>query len=109
MKEEMGEVEQLINPKGFEPLLTAQQVAAWLNMSLVWVYKQAEKGLLPFHRVGEAIRFDSEEIRAYLDERRSLRRSYGESRNPKKRKKPVLLAPQQEVTKSNLKIDSLQS
>ena len=39
-------------------------------MSRVWVYKQAEKGLLPFHRVGEeAIRFDPEEIRTYLKEK----------------------------------------
>lgn len=57
-----------------ESLLTPKEVAAWLKMSLVWVYKQAEKGLLPFHRVGEAIRFDPEEIRAYLGSRKGLRR-----------------------------------
>ena len=57
-----------------EPLLTPKEVAAWLKMSLVWVYKQAENGLLPFHRVGEAIRFDPEEIHAYLESRRGLKR-----------------------------------
>ena len=58
-----------------EPLLTAKEVATWLNMSLVWVYKKTEKGLLPFHRVGEAIRFDREDIRTYLESRKSLNKS----------------------------------
>lgn len=57
-----------------ESLLTPQELATWLKMSRVWVYKQAEKGLLPFHRVGDAIRFDPEEIRAYLESRRGLKR-----------------------------------
>jgi excisionase family DNA binding protein len=74
-----------------EPLLTPQELAAWLKMSRVWVYKQAEKGLLPFHRVGkEAIRFDPEEIRAYLNEKRGIKRIYGESRNPKEKKENCL-------------------
>jgi excisionase family DNA binding protein len=67
-----------------ESLLTSQEVAQWLKMSRVWVYKQVEKGLLPFHRVGDAIRFDPEEIRAYLGQRRCIKKSYGESRNPHK-------------------------
>jgi len=58
-----------------ESLLTPQELATWLKMSRVWVYKQAEKGLLPFHRVGDAIRFDPEEIRAYLSSRKGLKRN----------------------------------
>ncbi len=92
-------MEELLNQKEFGPLLTAQQVAAWLNMSLVWVYKAAEKGLLPFHRVGEAIRFDPNEILSYLHERRNIKKTYEESRNPKTRKKGVHLQREQEVTK----------
>lgn len=80
-------MEEPFTPKGLEPLLTAQQVAAWLNMSLVWVYKAAEKGLLPFHRIGEAIRFDPEEIREYLTSRKGL-------------KKGIHLVVQQEAVKS---------
>jgi excisionase family DNA binding protein len=94
-------VEELLTSKGFEPLLTAQQVAVWLNMSLVWVYKAAEKGLLPFHRVGEAIRFDPNEILSYLNERRNIKKTYEESRNPKTRKKGVHLQRQQEGIKSD--------
>ena len=55
-------------------LLNPSQVAGLLGMSRVWVYKQAEKGLLPFYRVGEAIRFDPDEIRAYLEQRKGLPR-----------------------------------
>jgi excisionase family DNA binding protein len=93
----MGE---LLTSKEFEPLMTVQQVAIWLNMSVVWVYKQAEKGLLPFHRVGDAIRFDPNEIQSYLDGRRNIKKTYDESRNPKTRKKGVHLQRQQEVTKT---------
>ena len=73
-----------------ESLLTPQELATWLKMSRVWVYKQAEKGLLPFHRVGDAIRFDPEEIRAFLESRRGLKRTEH-------------LMPKQEVKKSGFK------
>ncbi len=55
-------------------LLNPQQIADLLGMSRIWVYKQAEKGLLPFYRVGDAIRFDPEEIEAYLESKRGLKR-----------------------------------
>jgi excisionase family DNA binding protein len=73
-----------------EELLNSQQVADLLGMSKVWVYKQAESGLLPFYRVGEGIRFDPEEIDAYLDSRKGIKRIYGKSRNPKGRRKKVI-------------------
>ena len=76
-----------------ESLLTPQEVADWLKMSRVWVYKQAEKGQLPFHRVGEAVRFDPEEIQAYLNERKGIRRTYGESRNPNKKTVVITYSP----------------
>ena len=91
---------ELLTSKEFEPLMTVQQVAVWLNMSVVWVYKQAEKGLLPFHRVGETIRFDPNEIQSYLIKRRNIKKTYEGSRNPKTRKKDVHLQRQQEVTKT---------
>ncbi len=97
----MGAVtEQIETARTLEPLLTTKQVADWLNMSPEWVYKATENGLLPFHRVGEAIRFDPNEIRSYLDGRRNIKKTYGKSRNPKTRRKGVHLQVQQEVTKS---------
>lgn len=93
-------MEEVLTLKELKPLLTVDQVAAWLNMSREWVYKAAEKGLLPFHRVGEAIRFDPDEIQSYLNERRNIRKTYEKSRNPKTRKKGVHLQGQQEVIKT---------
>lgn len=95
-------MEELVDPKGLEPLLTVHQVASWLNMSAVWVYKQAERGLLPFYRVGQAMRFNPEEIRSYLNQREGIKRLYGESRNPKVRKKKVFLVCDQEVKNTGL-------
>jgi len=57
-----------------DALLTPKDVASRLSMSLVWVYKAAESGILPFYRVGEAIRFDDVEIMAYLESRKNLAR-----------------------------------
>jgi excisionase family DNA binding protein len=57
-----------------EKLLNSQQIADLLGMSKIWVYKAAESGLLPFYRVGDAIRFDPEEIEGYLKSRKGIRR-----------------------------------
>ena len=57
-----------------EKLLNPSEVAGLLGMSRVWVYKAAERGMLPFFRVGDAIRFDPREIRNYLESRRGLSR-----------------------------------
>lgn len=97
-------MEELQTSKGFEPFLTAQQVAAWLNMSLVWVYKAAEKGLLPFHRVGEAIRFDPNEILSYLNERKNIKKTYEEPRNPKIKKRGAHLVKEQEGVRGDGKV-----
>jgi len=83
-----------------EPLLTPKELADWLKMSTVWVYKQAEKGALPFHRVGDSIRFDPEEIRDYLKGRKDLKRVYPKPHHSKPKNRAVHLTTQQEVTKS---------
>lgn len=55
-----------------EYLLTVRQLAKWLNMSLPWIYKASERGDLPFHRIGNAVRFNRMEIEAYLASRKNL-------------------------------------
>jgi len=80
-------MEELLGPKELRPLLSVSQLATWLGMSVPWVYKAVEKGIIPFLRIGEAIRFDAEEIRAYLESRRDLIKTYGQQRNPKKKPK----------------------
>jgi excisionase family DNA binding protein len=59
--------------EGNERLLTVKELAGRLAMSVPWVYKACEHGTLPYHRIGEAIRFDPEEIKTYLQSRRNLK------------------------------------
>jgi len=101
VKKEMAERENELIREMPEPLLSVKELALWLGMSNVWTYKATQKNLIPFIRVGEAIRFDPKEIRSYLNNRRGITKSYGESRNPKKKKKDVHLVGQQEGIKSD--------
>jgi excisionase family DNA binding protein len=59
--------------EGNERLLTVSELASWLGMSTPWVYKECEKGSLPFVRLGQALRFDRKEIEGYLQSRRNLK------------------------------------
>lgn len=52
------------------PLLDVPSVAHLLNRPPSWVYAQVEAGLLPVIRVGRLLRFDADELAAWLDERR---------------------------------------
>lgn len=70
-----------------ESLLDSSQVATWLSMSEAWVYSEVQKGSLPFYRIGDAVRFDPEDIRSYLNQRKGIKRVYGKSRNPNGRPK----------------------
>jgi len=54
-------------------LLSVREVAEWLSISTPWVYKAVERGDLPYLRIGQAIRFDPEEIKRYLETRRNLK------------------------------------
>lgn len=48
-----------------EPLWTAQEVAAFLRVSLSMVYKLRRQGDLPVVQVGSLYRFHPEAVRAY--------------------------------------------
>ena len=51
-----------------EKLLTADEVAAVLNVSRKSVYKWAEAGRLPFIRLGgRVVRFDPEAVRQFIE------------------------------------------
>ena len=58
-----------------KPLWKVQDVARFLSMSTSWVYKEAEAGRLPCVRIGAALRFQSDEIRTYLESQRVPRGS----------------------------------
>jgi len=92
-------------------LLDSSQVATKLNMSRVWVYKQVERGLLPFYRIGDAIRFDPREIDSYVNERRMINHSYDQPRNPKgrgRKKRSVHLAVEQVGEKKSCDIRGME-
>ena len=46
-------------------LMTVAEVAEFLQMSKSWVYKSSAAGVLPVHRLGAALRFAPDEVRAY--------------------------------------------
>lgn len=53
-----------------EPLLTAVEVAAYLNVSRITIYDWAQKGKIPAFRLGHHWRFRRSEIERWLDENR---------------------------------------
>jgi predicted DNA-binding transcriptional regulator AlpA len=58
-----------------EPLLTAEDVARWLNVSTDWVWDHSsrKKPLLPVIRMGDgALRYRVSGIEAFIDERERL-------------------------------------
>jgi excisionase family DNA binding protein len=49
-----------------DALLDAGEAAAYLNLSVSWVYKAAERGELPCVRIGSALRFDAQALRKWV-------------------------------------------
>jgi predicted DNA-binding transcriptional regulator AlpA len=49
------------------PLLTAQQVGHLIGRSTKWVLNEAAAERIPSFKVGRAVRFDQDEIQAWLD------------------------------------------
>jgi len=43
-------------------LLTAEELAKHLKVSLSWVYEQSRQGNIPTHRIGRYLRFDLHEV-----------------------------------------------
>jgi excisionase family DNA binding protein len=55
-----------IEPNETPALLTAEELAAALRVSRSWVYEAARNGAVPCLRVGALLRFDLEEVKAFL-------------------------------------------
>ena len=51
-------------------LLTPDELAALLRISKVSVYRLVEKRSMPFYRVNGSLRFDKNDVMAYLKENR---------------------------------------
>ncbi|WP_372595562.1 helix-turn-helix domain-containing protein [Actinotalea sp.] len=48
------------------PLLSASEVAAWLNRPVPWVCEQARGGRLAGSKLGHVWRFSAEDVERYL-------------------------------------------
>jgi excisionase family DNA binding protein len=53
-------------------VLTASELAKFLNVHRLTIYRQAKSGTLPNFRVGTCVRFDPRAIAAWLRERGAL-------------------------------------
>jgi excisionase family DNA binding protein len=56
-----------------EELLTVHDAAHYLNVSVSWVYEHTrgeQAGRLPFVKLGKYLRFDRQDLRAYVDAKR---------------------------------------
>lgn len=59
-------------PSQSSPWLTASELARFLSVPESWVYARTYRGArdpLPYKRVGRWLRFDKEEVQAWVDER----------------------------------------
>jgi excisionase family DNA binding protein len=57
-----------------ETMMTVRQVAELLGVHENWVYDQAAGGALPSYKIGGTRRFDPDELRAWIAERRGASR-----------------------------------
>lgn len=62
------------NPRSAEPTMwRAKDLAAFLQVSVSWVYKHTEAGDIPYHRKHGVVRYEPDEIRAWLKDRGDAR------------------------------------
>lgn len=60
--------ERAVNGAARAPLVTAVEVAADLRVNKLTVYSMHARGLIPGYRIGRALRFDLDKVRAALAE-----------------------------------------
>ena len=53
-----------------QPLMDARAAAELLGVPSSWLLMAARDGRVPHHRIGRYVRFDLDELRAWLDETR---------------------------------------
>jgi excisionase family DNA binding protein len=73
-----------------ESMMTVRQVAELLGVHENWVYDQAASGELPSYKIGGTRRFDPDELRGWIAERRQAERDEprGAVSRPNKQSRP---------------------
>jgi excisionase family DNA binding protein len=68
-----GARQRLLSARGVSassPLVDAQQAAKLLGVPHTWLLAQARQRRIPHHRLGHYVRFDIDELIAWLDQTR---------------------------------------
>ena len=71
---ELETVSSLSDDPGEDSLLTPQDAARFLKVSVSWVYEHIRPegtDRLPFVKLGKYLRFDARDLRAYIDAKRA--------------------------------------
>ena len=71
---ELQTVSSLRDDPGEDSLLTPQDAARFLKVSVSWVYEHIRPegaDRLPFVKLGKYLRFDARDLRAYIDAKRA--------------------------------------
>jgi excisionase family DNA binding protein len=72
-----------INPTGYEtqnqprlftPLIDAKAASGLLGVPYTWLLAQAREGRIPHHRLGHYVRFDPDDLQAWLQETKAAPR-----------------------------------
>jgi excisionase family DNA binding protein len=53
-----------------EEYLTSKELSRYLKVSKPWPYVMANRGILPYHKMGKVIRFRRSDIEAFLERSR---------------------------------------
>ena len=80
---ELETVSSLRDDPGEDSLLTPQDAARFLKVSVSWVYEHVRpeaQDRLPVVKLGKYLRFDARDLRAYVDAKRAE-----SQRNPRRR------------------------
>ena len=56
--------------RAFTPLIDAKAASVLLGVPYTWLLAQARAGKIPHHRLGHYVRFDPDDLRAWLREER---------------------------------------
>lgn len=58
------------NRRAFTPLIDAKAASSLLGVPYTWLLAQARAGNIPHHRLGHYVRFDPNDLQAWLREER---------------------------------------
>src|SRR5271165_1673670 len=67
----LGRARRAVEQRTFSPLLDAKAAGRLLGVPHTWLLAQARAGRIPHHRLGHYVRFDVDDLRAWLRETRS--------------------------------------